>query len=428
MNLIKLVSSSSIILGVSFILRFALTFVLAKLLSAAELGIYSWAVTVFGILGIITNFGLDFFLMRKVPEYRNSSTEMLKPLIQNTQGYSIRIAFFLILIIFPLSYFSEFLFQGTSLYNKELMIIIIALPFAAASLIFSTSIRAFDFPIRGQFIESIIQTGILFLIIVVSFTLYNHLIPEDFRTLFLVIAFVFSWVLSCLFSFLSYRNVINLQGKLIPSIEQKREWRKEQSSILFGILGWSILGRSDIFLLAFLVSPSEIGSYFIYLRLASLLMFFSSVAYYVWGGEISNLIQSKKFDEAQNILKKSSQLCILTTLSIGCFAFIFTEEILSLFNESYLEDAYVFKIAIVIFFMKGASGIIRPIFYILGEQDFLAKCQWVIGIIFTISILVAVPQYGLLGCIVPFGICEITYTIILLVRLYKKHNLSLSPV
>ena len=61
MNLIKLISSSSIILGVSFILRFALTFALAKLLSAAELGIYSWAVTVFGILGIITNFGLDFF-------------------------------------------------------------------------------------------------------------------------------------------------------------------------------------------------------------------------------------------------------------------------------------------------------------------------------------------------------------------------------
>ena len=64
-NVFKLVSTSSVILGFSFVLRFALTIALARFLSADQLGVYSWAVTVFGILGIIVNFGLDFFFNKK---------------------------------------------------------------------------------------------------------------------------------------------------------------------------------------------------------------------------------------------------------------------------------------------------------------------------------------------------------------------------
>tara|TARA_B100000795_G_scaffold119635_2_gene89040 strand:- start:2548 stop:3834 length:1287 start_codon:yes stop_codon:yes gene_type:complete len=428
MNLLKLLSSSSLTLGISFIIRFALTVLLARFLSASELGIYSWVVTVFGIAGIITNFGADLFLIKKVPEYRNSSTDLIGSVIWHTKSQSIKIALVLILIILPISYFSSFLFDAASLYNSELMIIIFALPFAAVSIICSTSLRAFDFPIRGQFIESIVQTGTLFLLVLISFIFFNDLIPSNQKTLFLVTFFVFSWILSCSFSFLSYKKMIKQLDIQIPGKEKIKKWRREQSSIVIGILGWSFLGRSDIFLLAFLVSPAEVGAYFICLRLAEILMFFQTVAYYVWGGEISNLIHQNKLNQAQSILKKSSQLCISTTLAMTCFAFILAEDILFLVNERYVESAYLFKIALVTFFIKGASGMMKPLYYILGEQDFLAKCQWTIGLFFTTSVLITVPIYGLIACITSFAVCEFIYLIILLVRLNNKHNLSLSPL
>lgn len=428
MNLLKLLSSSSLTLGISFIIRFALTVLLARFLSASELGIYSWVVTVFGIAGIITNFGADLFLIKKVPEYRNSSTDLIGSVIWHTKSQSIKIALVLILIILPISYFSSFLFDAASLYNSELMIIIFALPFAAVSIICSTSLRAFDFPIRGQFIESIVQTGTLFLLVLISFIFFNDLIPSNQKTLFLVTFFVFSWILSCSFSFLSYKKMIKQLDIQISGKEKIKKWRREQSSIVIGILGWSFLGRSDIFLLAFLVSPAEVGAYFICLRLAEILMFFQTVAYYVWGGEISNLIHQNKLNQAQSILKKSSQLCISTTLAMTCFAFILAEDILFLVNERYVESAYLFKIALVTFFIKGASGMMKPLYYILGEQDFLAKCQWTIGLFFTTSVLITVPIYGLIACITSFAVCEFIYLIILLVRLNNKHNLSLSPL
>ena len=112
MNLFKLVSVSSIILGFSFILRFLLTIALAKYLSASQLGIYSWAVTAFGITGIIANFGLDFFLIRKIPEYRNSLNGMVQTVINHTKKQAGINSLLLILLIIPISFFSSYLFDG----------------------------------------------------------------------------------------------------------------------------------------------------------------------------------------------------------------------------------------------------------------------------------------------------------------------------
>jgi hypothetical protein len=157
-------------------------------------------------------------------------------------------------------------------------------------------------------------------------------------------------------------------------------------------------------------------------------MFFSTVSYYVWGGEISNLIQSNNIDKAQEIIKKSTQLCIATTIFMTCFAWYFAEQILYLVNERYIEYINIFYGALCVFFIKGALGILNPMYYILGDQEFLAKIQWGLGIFFASLVLIFVPIYGIAGCIAAFFLCEILYAITLLIRLKSKHKLSLLPI
>ena len=427
MNLLKLVSLSSLILVISFLLRFLLTIALAKYLSASQLGVYSWAVTAFGIIGIIANFGLDFFLIRKIPEYRNSLNGMVQTIINHTKKQAGINSLLLILLIIPISYYSSYFFEGARLYNSELIIIIFGLPFAAFSLINTTSLRAFDIPIRAQFIESILQTGVLLLIVYIAFGFFGDAIPDNLSTIFLVCIFVFSWILSLIFSHFEFKKQIKTETALKPSQEDIKEWRMDQSTIVFGVLGWSFLGRSDVFILAFLVSPAEVGAYFICLRLAEIVTFFSTVSYYVWGGEISNMIQRNKLHEAQVILRKSSQLCIASALVLCIFAAFFAEEIIYLVNERYLGYINIFYGALFVFFIKGASGMLNPMYYILGDQMFLAKLQWALGTFFTGLVITTVPVYGLEGCIASFAICETFYVLILLRRLQRKHNLSLSP-
>jgi O-antigen/teichoic acid export membrane protein len=428
MNLFRLISASAIILGVSFLLRFLLTFALARILMPDQLGIYSWSVTAFGIAGIVTNFGLDFFLIRKIPEYKNSMVSMVSNVIEHTKKQVNTNTILIISIILPISYFSPYYFEGASQYNFELMAIVFALPFAAYLMIYSTSIRAYEFPLTGQFIESILQTAILLLVIYFGFIVFSDSIPKELLTLYLVGFFVFSWVISCLISNKIFSKHIKLSNSIEPSKNNTKTWRKDSATIMLGVLGWSFLGRSDVFLLGFLVNPSEVGAYFLCLRLAETLMFFSTVSYYVWGAEISNLIQNSDFESSQIILRKSSRLCILTT-SIMTFTFwSLSEEILFFINDSYVKFDYLLKVALIVFFIKGAAGMLPSLYYILGEQDFLAKFQWALGLFFVTLIFVLVPFYGLIGCLIAFAFCQSLYVVILGVRLKIKYGLSILPI
>ena len=219
-----------------------------------------------------------------------------------------------IIIVFTISIVLVQLYAGASNYTSELMIISLALPISAFSLIFSTSLRGYDFALTAQVIESIVQTGFLLVAVFLMFYFYGDLIPAERRTISLAVMFLISWVVSWSAAFYQYRKKIKLPDIVVPTRDQLREWRGEQSSIVFGVIGWTILGRSDIFLLAFLVPPSQVGAYFLCMRLAELLMFFSTVSYYVWTGKVSNLIQLGELGQAQFIIKKAAQLCTITTL------------------------------------------------------------------------------------------------------------------
>ena len=72
MNLFKSISVSSFYLVISYILRFSLTYFIARAISVGEMGIYSWAITAFGVLSIIIIFGQDFFFIKRIPEYANN--------------------------------------------------------------------------------------------------------------------------------------------------------------------------------------------------------------------------------------------------------------------------------------------------------------------------------------------------------------------
>ena len=308
------------------------------------------------------------------------------------------------------------------------MIIIIALPFAAYLVVFSTSIRAFDFPITGQWIESLLQSGILLLFILIFASLNNFINNEQSMTLILVGLFVLSWILSCLLSYTIFKKTVKFSNNLKPTMKDLKLWKKHQTTIVIGVAGWSFLGRSDVFLLAFLVSQSEVGAYFICLRLAEILTFFSTVSYYVWAGEISNLVQEKSFEQAQKILKKSSLLCILSTLTIASFLWFYAAEILFFFNESYVKHVFLLRASIIVFILKSSFGLLHPMYYILGDQAFLGKLQWSIGILFTILVILTVPIYGLNACIFSLIFCESFYVLITSYRLKVRHNLSILPI
>ena len=77
-----------------------------------------------------------------------------------------------------------------------------------------------------------------------------------------------------------------------------------------------------------------------------------------------------------------------------CLGLNFAEEILFFMNENYVDDIFIFRIALFVFFIVGSAGMLNPMFYILGQQEFLAKLQWIIGLIFVVLIFLAAKVFS----------------------------------
>jgi len=428
MNIIKVLSLSSIMLGISFATRFFITLILARFLSSDQLGIYSWSVTVFGMANLLVNFGLDYLLIRKIPQYVHSELGLVESVINHTKKQVNINTMIIFLVIVPISYFAAMFFDNVGQYYLELNVIMFALPFAGYLLIYSTSLRAFEYSLFGQFIESILQSSLLFIMIAIAYTFFENLIAENNKTFLLVIIFVTSWVLSYLTAKYLYKKNIKLNEFSEASERDRKLWKKDSISITSGLFGGILLGRSDIFLLAFLVSSSDVGAYFLTMRIAEIFLFFSTISYYVWAGEMSNQFQRKNIIEVQSILNKMAFVCFLTSLTIAPIMWFYAKDIILFISPEYAGYVYLLKFSIVIYFIIGTFGLLPQVTYLIGEHQFIAKMNWLFGLTFFAMILAIVPFYGLKGCLFSFAFCHIAYLSILYINLYRKHKLNFLPV
>ena len=424
MELIRLLSTSSLLLCLSYIFRFSLTITIAKLLSTEEVGVYSWCLTAFGIFSIFINFGQDNFVLRKLPEYKQDNPSLIPKVL----GFSLKQILIncsiLLLIIFLLVSFNLDQ-EGVYRYSSGLFIISLALPVCAVVILNSSILRTNNQPIKAQIPDSILQPGLLLTLILVS----NFLFPNNMLTAEKILSMnVLAWVFAFGFSILSIkRYYLENFPSFIHSSESKA-WRKDSLTIVFGVLAWSLLGRSDVLFLALLVDPSDVGKYFICMRLAEVSIFFSTVTFFIWSGKISNLYQQKKLKEVQDLITKSSRLCITFTLAFFFVAILLSENILLFIGEEYSGSLFIFRCALFGFLILGSAGILGPLFYIVGDIKFYTKVQWIVGIIFLSLIFTTVPFYGVEACSIAFIACQFIYVATLMVRLKSKFNLTMSPL
>ena len=240
-----------------------------------------------------------------------------------------------------------------------------------------------------------------------------------------------SWMIVFLYSIFMIRKKTEvdwIHSSFDNYTYDKKEWRMSAGTIMISILGWSILGRSDVVFLALFVPSAEVASYFICMRIAELLTFFSTVSFYLWSGEISNLYHQDRMIDVQKLLTRSTGICLISCFIAAILGLIFSAEILGFINPGYNQYALTLKICLIGFFISGSAGILNPMLYVAGEEKFLAKSQWIIGMLFLSMIFLLVPKMGINGCALAFLICQIIYVIVLSIQLKMKTGLFIIKI
>lgn len=423
--LLRTLSFSSIFLGLTYILRFILTFSLVKILSPTEFGYFSWVMTAFLFLSTLNLNGLDNFSLRKVAELKSSNPED----IGNFQKFAQKKVFFNSFFIFIFLFLIFFISINTDYFGQmsyQFLVLAtfgLALPFSSFVMINSSNLRVINSPRLAQIGDSFLQPLFLILFLLIIFLLIEIQL-NAFKVILLTIS---SWILSFFFSFYFYRKLAFRSPNNLIKKEKLLEWKFSANAIMIGVFGWSILSKSDVLILGFFVEASELSSYFVSLRIAELMLFFPSVATYVWSGRIANLYYENKIDEAQKLIKFISRLCFSVSIFLFSIGFLFSSEILYLFNESFSKNVTVFRLALFSYLIISSVGILGHLLLIIGEESFLAKIQWVLGIIFSICISISALNFGLIGSVITFGIFQIIVNILMISRLRVKTGLSSHP-
>lgn len=226
LNIIKKkYAQSVVVLGGSTLLRACLTLLIAKILIPSELGSYSWSISLFGILNIITNFGCEQFLIQKIPKNLNNKSSENDRIVNYIQYQINKISFAILFItVSTLIYLFVFVERGDK--YSTAIIFAAALPFAAHTLIKSTVIRVRGYTTESQIIDSIIQPILLLILI---WLIYGIIKPnKEILDNDQIIAFAFltSWITTHFITKHKYSKIIGVPIKVGINKEQKKNGRR----------------------------------------------------------------------------------------------------------------------------------------------------------------------------------------------------------
>lgn len=191
------------------------------------------------------------------------------------------------------------------------------------------------------------------------------------------------------------------------------------SSAIVMIMGWS-----DIFILGFFKTESEIGVYSVAVKLATIVSFIYTALATIVTPKIASLFFENNIIKLQETVGYSSKVIFLCGIPIFLVLFIFPEFFLGLFGTEYLDGVVVFRILLLAQLTNTLTGVVGPIFQMTGNQKILQKfILWslILNLIISLSL---VSFLGSLGVAFGSAIGMAFWNIVGAWYIYKKMNIK----
>jgi len=354
------------------------TLYIARVLEAAEFGLFSFALVVSNYMWVATDLGVSQYGTREVARSPDRAEEILRLLnsLRFLASILIFIALFLVLTIADVSPHKRSVLLAAGLY---------AIAYALSP----------DWLLRGAETMKYLAIGNL----VMGFTFLSSIFflvkaPED--TIWAAFLWSFSFFLgSVVMIYLLWRR-LGIKFFLTFSLSKWKEHLKE--SVYFAIIGslLRVYGYIPLFLLGFLVAPEQLGIFSAPHRLVITLLTFNFVVPRAFYPVLASLHQNPEAFRKAN--ENYRRIMVAIGLPIGVGGTILAGHIIHiLYGSSYIEGTNILKILIwqvPIGYMILTYG--NPL-SVLGLQRPYALALGA-GVLITVILnLVLIPIYGTYG-------------------------------
>ncbi|WP_222982673.1 flippase [Flagellimonas meishanensis] len=191
------------------------------------------------------------------------------------------------------------------------------------------------------------------------------------------------------------------------------------SSAIVMIMGWS-----DVFVLGFYVSMSNIGVYSTAIKLATMVSFVYNAIATIATPKIAAFYNSKDRMQLEETISYSSKIMFLSGIPMFLAIFCFPEFFLSFFGEEYVAGKHVLRILLLAQLTNVVTGPVGPIMQMTGKQR---KLQRFIAIALFVNValsLILVVFYETVGVAIANALGMVLWNVLGMLYIRKKLKLK----
>lgn len=392
--------------------------VIATSLGSHDYGVLSLGMAIFSFLNAFSLLGLDEGIIRFVSYFKGKNDlDSLKGTIYYSFKtiLSTSIFFSILLIIFS-DFISENIFNEYEL-TKVLFFMALALPFSVIGQIFLSSFRAFQKAQYEVLIKELLEKSsrllITFLLILAGFKLMGALIGFVSGMLIMASASIYFF----------NKKIINIFNNHIQFKDNRKELLNFSLPLLFKNFMWFIVAWTDVLMIGYFRTPSDVGVYNIALPTANLIITPAFGIMYLFLPVITELYSKNQIKDIENIYKRISKYIMLIDIPIFMTLFVLSKETITLFfGHEYINAAIPLVILSIGYLLYSLSDISVNILSVLKKTKTIFAISSLFALSNIILNLILIPKFGIVGASIGTSISFIIggLSIILVSYFYSR--------
>lgn len=397
-------------------LAFGSSVAVARLLGADGLGKYSFALSVAAILSVLASLGLPTVVTKLVSSYQlTHSWGRARGLVFAANFTATANGLMLALL--------TFFFVSHHTHDPWLAALPL-IPILALANIRQRALQALHFPLAAQLPEQFVKHSIFLSLCGIIFLAK----PSGNLSAGWVMNF---WLLSSILSLIAGSFLLK---KLSPA-RLKSDTREYELStwlnLSFPILVTDTLNvlftNSNILILGWIASDTDIGHYQIAFRVSGLLLVFLAASNMVLAPWFSKFHESKDTNRMQSVITKTTRVVFSITLIPYLILGIWGDSLLELFFGDSFKAAY-FPLMVLGFgqLINIASGPVVNLLNMSGGQKTLAYFTAAAVVLNGTLTLLLTPFYGVMGCAISMCLAISIYNISLIFAAKRRTGISSS--
>lgn len=398
-----------------YLILFATSIVLARLLGIAGYGTYIYAITWMLALSVPACMGMNRILIRNVASYQEKSAwGLIAGQLRWADRIVLAVSIIIVIVVISVTWLLRTRIDTETMHS--LWLAIITLPVIALMRIRQATMQGFHRVVIGQLPEALVQS----LVFIVLVTITYYFLGTYFNAISVIGLYLIAFCVALLASMYLLNKVMPHEVKITSPDYDTRVWLRSGLAMML-MAGLNIINsRADVLMLGAITGNEAVGVYNIAVRGGELVIFFMLAVHASLGPTIARLYTNKDIERLQSVITKSTRILFVLALPVALGLIFFGYWFLLLFGPDFTQGQHALAILSTGQIFNVFMG---PVTLILIMTHHERDATIGLGISATLNIIlnaVLIPRWGLEGAATATAMSMVLWNILMAIMVYRR--------